>query len=629
MVKQTSLFLAAALLIASVSAGPAKPACSKSSEFKRCLDDSHARFLSCKDQSCYCVEQKAISSCYDSCTADQSHLGTYTETAYVYKFIRFVHPAEYKVQPARIKVLCNAGYHVTKLQGGKQQQAHGKQQQAHGHGKQAEQKGTKPQQAAKAEDTLASAHHKHEASGSSILATGSASIQNAAASQSMDSSRAPEATSTAAQDNATSAPSASATAQANAPKPCAIVLYTASLLNLDTSRLRSKLDYCIGHAAFALMDNYELLEVIGSGVFGKIYKAQRKSDGKILAAKEIDYRKMEEAEKLQLVQEVNILRELRHPYIVRYYERIVDKHNFMIYIIMEYCEGGDLAALIKRCKVEGKHLQEEAVWILLTQLLMAINECHAGRYGRTEDGKPSAILHRDLKPDNVFLDAERNIKLGDFGLSKTLAGDADFAKTTVGTPYYMSPEIVNESTYDAKSDIWALGCLVYELCALVPPFRGNTKKDLARKIQTGAVPPLPRQYSSELFDLIKLMLHPEKRPSAVAFFEHDRIKLTMQKIEIVNYQKMVKKHAAEVKKKEVELQQREEAIMVQEAELYTRLQKVKTKEDKLRLWESTLKQRELLIAQHLDDMEDHRTGLATKGTFPHQTSLDSVHIPAR
>jgi NIMA (never in mitosis gene a)-related kinase 2 len=82
------------------------------------------------------------------------------------------------------------------------------------------------------------------------------------------------------------------------------------------------------------MDAYESLEPIGSGSFGVIRKIKRKSDGKILVRKEIDYRKMSEKEKVQLVSEVNILRELRHPNIVRYYERIVDRENCLIFIIM-------------------------------------------------------------------------------------------------------------------------------------------------------------------------------------------------------------------------------------------------------------------------------------------------------
>ncbi|KAJ3214049.1 hypothetical protein HDU81_001795, partial [Chytriomyces hyalinus] len=162
------------------------------------------------------------------------------------------------------------------------------------------------------------------------------------------------------------------------------------------------------------MDAYEALDVIGSGSFGVIRKVRRKADGRVscihfhlvlsfltsnqllfpslalsallislaytqlLVRKEIDYGKMTEKEKKQLVAEVNILRELRHPNIVRYYERFVDRPGSRIYIIMEWCEGGDLAGIIKQCKKENKRLPEDVIWNLMTQLLLALQECHHG-----------------------------------------------------------------------------------------------------------------------------------------------------------------------------------------------------------------------------------------------------------
>ena len=146
------------------------------------------------------------------------------------------------------------------------------------------------------------------------------------------------------------------------------------------------------------MENYEALKVIGSGSFGIIHKVRRKSDGKILARKEIDYNKMSEREKKQLVTEVNILRELRHPNIVRYFERFVDREKSLIYIIMEYCEGGDLAAIIKRCQMENKRLSESIIWNFLTQLIRALHECHFSN-------KSTTILHRDIKPGTLLLNA--------------------------------------------------------------------------------------------------------------------------------------------------------------------------------------------------------------------------------
>ncbi|XP_012589657.1 PREDICTED: serine/threonine-protein kinase Nek2 [Condylura cristata] len=142
---------------------------------------------------------------------------------------------------------------------------------------------------------------------------------------------------------------------------------------------------------------------------------------------------MTEAEKQMLVSEVNLLRELKHPNIVRYYDRIIDRTNTTLYIVMEHCEGGDLAGVIAKGTKERQYLEEEFVLRVMTQLALALRECH-----RRSDGGHT-VLHRDLKPANVFLDARQNVKLGDFGLARILKHDTSFAKTFVGTPYYMSP----------------------------------------------------------------------------------------------------------------------------------------------------------------------------------------------
>ncbi|KAM3872174.1 serine/threonine-protein kinase Nek2-like [Diretmus argenteus] len=211
------------------------------------------------------------------------------------------------------------------------------------------------------------------------------------------------------------------------------------------------------------VEDYEVLYTIGTGSFGKCQKIQRKSDGKILLWKEVYYGNMSERKKRRLESEVNILRELKHPNIVRYQEHIIDETNAKLYIVMEHCKGGDLSSLITRCIMERRYL-EKFILQVVVQLTLALKQCH-----RQRDGG-ATVLHRDLKPANVFLDAEANVKLGDFGFARILKHDTSFAETLVGTPYYMSPERMNWMSYDVKSDIWSLGCLLYELCALLPPF---------------------------------------------------------------------------------------------------------------------------------------------------------------
>ena len=267
------------------------------------------------------------------------------------------------------------------------------------------------------------------------------------------------------------------------------------------------------------LDHYEVLETIGSGSYGTCKKVRRRSDNKILVWKELDYGTMSESEKQMLVSEVNLLRELKHPNIVRYYDRIIDRTNTTIYLVMEYCEGGDLSKLISKCKKERKYLESDFIWKLFSQLVSALQECH-----RRENGKH--ILHRDLKPANVFLDANQNVKLGDFGLARVLSHDTSMAKTFVGTPYYMSPEQMNKTGYNDKSDVWSLGCLLYETCALVPPFLAANQKSLAAKIRTGRFRPTPSHYPESLNHLISTMLrvNDDLRPSVSELAENPILK---------------------------------------------------------------------------------------------------------
>uniref|UniRef100_A0AAV2K6M2 non-specific serine/threonine protein kinase n=1 Tax=Knipowitschia caucasica TaxID=637954 RepID=A0AAV2K6M2_KNICA len=190
--------------------------------------------------------------------------------------------------------------------------------------------------------------------------------------------------------------------------------------------------------------DYEVLFTIGSGSYGRCQKIRRKSDGKVLVWKELDYGTMGDSEKQMLVSEVNLLRELRHPNIVRYYDRIIERSSSTLYIVMEHCEGGDLATLISQSIKDRRYLEESFVVRVLVQLTLALQECH-----RRSDSR-ATVLHRDLKPANIFLDRKQNVKLGDFGLARILNHDTSFAKTFVGTPYYMSPVSEREGERDSS-----------------------------------------------------------------------------------------------------------------------------------------------------------------------------------
>ncbi|KAF9971332.1 G2-specific serine/threonine protein kinase [Actinomortierella ambigua] len=364
----------------------------------------------------------------------------------------------------------------------------------------------------------------------------------------------------------------------------------------------------LAEASQTLTEQYEELDIIGQGSFGVIRKVRRLADGKILARKEIDYRKMSIREKEQLVSEVNILKDLKHPNIVDFIERVIDREKSIIYIIMEYCEYGDLATVIRNHKEQNVPIEEEYVWSILTQLVLALHECHCGTVTdpETKLQKPRPVLHRDLKPDNVFLMSKYSVKLGDFGLSRSLTNPRHaFAQTFVGTPYYMSPELISEASYGPKSDIWSLGCIIYELCALEPPFLAKSQASLAAKIRQGVVPRLPPQYSPELSDVIRAMLRVEssKRPSTQDLMAHRKIKLI--RYDLDNQQNAAKiemeRHAMEMARRE--LLAKEQRLRLAQQVLENKEVELQARENWCDKRDAELKQREELVRVKMVEME--------------------------
>lgn len=164
--------------------------------------------------------------------------------------------------------------------------------------------------------------------------------------------------------------------------------------------------------------------------------------------------------------EVSLLKKLAHPQIVRYFDSFLEHGT--LHILMEYCEKGDLGQLLKRNKAGkaglggGRGLPEERVWWYFIQIVNGIKHLHSRR-----------ILHRDIKTLNIFLDGKDRVKIGDLGVSKVINDSSFFAHTIIGTPYYLSPELCEERPYNEKSDIWAMGCVLYELMTGDHPFQAK------------------------------------------------------------------------------------------------------------------------------------------------------------
>ncbi|CAI9550579.1 unnamed protein product [Staurois parvus] len=341
------------------------------------------------------------------------------------------------------------------------------------------------------------------------------------------------------------------------------------------------------------VEDYDVLYTIGCGSYGKCQKIRRKADGKILVWKELDYGTMSESEKQMLVSEVNLLRELKHPNIVRYYDRIIDRTNTTLYIVMEYCEGGDLASLIAKCTKERQYLEEDFILCAFVQLALALKDCHK----RSDGGH--TVLHRDLKPANIFLDAKRNVKLGDFGLARILHHDTSFAKTFVGTPYYMSPEQMNRMSYNEKSDIWSLGCLLYELCALSPPFTAYNQKELSEKIKIGKFRRIPYRYSEELNQIITQMLNLKDylRPSIEEILQTPLLSHTVAEEQNRVSERRVKKSTEQEQAHHLDPTLSE--LRLKEQQLLAREKALKEREDRLEQRERELCVRERLAEDKL------------------------------
>ena len=202
------------------------------------------------------------------------------------------------------------------------------------------------------------------------------------------------------------------------------------------------------------------------------------------------------------MQEVEVLRRFDHPNIIKYHDCAVEGRH--LHIFMEHAERGELYQVIQERARLKRPFGEEEVMRCFVQIAVALDHVHSKN-----------ILHRDLKSRNIFCTATGALKLGDFGIARVLSSESECAHTAIGTPYYLSPEICEDKPYGRKSDVWALGCILYELATLRHAFDGQSLPALVLKILRGKYPPIPAQYSPKLRALIDAMLkrRPQLRPS--------------------------------------------------------------------------------------------------------------------
>ena len=250
------------------------------------------------------------------------------------------------------------------------------------------------------------------------------------------------------------------------------------------------------------LNDFEIIKQIGSGAFSTVSLVKRKKDNTIYALKRVELSKMKQNEKDNSLNEIRLLASVNHVNIIAYKESFYEESSNTLNIILEYADGGDLQSKISAHKNIKKYFNEKTIWSIFIQMVYGIRELHNRN-----------IIHRDLKSANIFLMKNGICKLGDLNVSKE--AKAGLLKTQTGTPYFASPEVWGGKPYGLKSDIWSLGCILYQMATLKMPFQGNNFKEVYHNVSKCKYQPLPKIYSNELDLIISklLQIDPEKRPN--------------------------------------------------------------------------------------------------------------------
>ena len=247
------------------------------------------------------------------------------------------------------------------------------------------------------------------------------------------------------------------------------------------------------------MDNYVILKQIGHGSYGKAFKAVPRESHDVIVIKAIDVKSLSTKQRADAVNEVNVLRQLRHPYIIQHLTNFFDQGKLCI--VMDFAAGGDLGTRIKAMKLASSSFTEAQISRWFVQILLGLSFIHSKN-----------VMHRDLKPQNIFLSGEGDRALiGDFGVCRVLQSKHELAQTITGTPYYLSPEVFQHKPYSFKSDMWALACILFELASLSVPFDAADVGGLSLKVCRGSNPIFPARYSVSLKEIFQALMHRDHR----------------------------------------------------------------------------------------------------------------------
>jgi len=258
-------------------------------------------------------------------------------------------------------------------------------------------------------------------------------------------------------------------------------------------------------------EQYDVIKTLGRGTYGRCYKVQHRETGEILVLKAVSLQGLSEKDRTDTLNEARIMQQISHENIIRHVASWCE--NQWLFIVMEYAQEGDLGQVVASYADGAPALSEDMLLKYIADIAQGLKYLHANR-----------ILHRDIKPSNIFMVGSKAV-IADLGLGRWLSSPTACAHSKVGTPLYFSPELCEERPYDEKSDVWAFGCLIYELATGCPPFTAANQVALARKIVTEDAPSLPCRYSPELQRLLGLMLEkdPAKRIAVADIFSFDII----------------------------------------------------------------------------------------------------------
>ncbi|EEH51744.1 uncharacterized protein MICPUCDRAFT_23057, partial [Micromonas pusilla CCMP1545] len=239
------------------------------------------------------------------------------------------------------------------------------------------------------------------------------------------------------------------------------------------------------------MDDFSVVRKLGRGSFGEVFACVRRDDPsrRLVVVKKITMG-AKRSDQEDAMNECRVLAKLDSPYVTKYYDSFVENGGKELCIVMEYAPKGTVHQLV-RASPPGR-LDESTIWKLTLQSALGLHHIHRLK-----------ILHRDIKSENIFLDARGDAKIGDLGVAKVMSHEGSLARTLVGTPYYLSPELCENKPYDHKSDVWSLGCVIYEMLTGTHPFHGDNQGALFMKILRGKYPPVnERAYGEDIRALL-------------------------------------------------------------------------------------------------------------------------------